>query len=255
MLMKSLKILQQNVWDGRIKDGLSRFIAEGDYDVVCLQEAVWADDDIGFLDLYIDSVDKIKKLGGFEYDARAPYYGIKLLDGHQIERGIAILSKVPIIKVEEDLVFGKYAVASSADNFKEVASNHSYPVLKVTLEDGPVILNYHGYWLTDPLGDETTVECMHRVANMLRNETLPVVMCGDLNVIAESPAMRELDFLTDLTAENHLKTTLRNVRFVKDVPCDHILINDKVTCREFTATDVPVSDHKGLVLQADFSML
>ena len=39
--MSSLKILQLNVWGGRIKDGLTRFISEGDFDVVCMQEAIW----------------------------------------------------------------------------------------------------------------------------------------------------------------------------------------------------------------------
>ena len=75
-------------------------------------------------------------------------------------------------------------------------------------------------------------------------QTGPVVMCGDLNVIAESPAMRTLDFLTDLTPQNNVKTTLQNLKFVKDVACDHILINDQVTAKNFTVHDNLVSDHK-----------
>lgn len=39
--MYSIKILQLNVWGGRIKDGLTNFIKEGNYDLICLQEAVW----------------------------------------------------------------------------------------------------------------------------------------------------------------------------------------------------------------------
>ena len=253
--MNNLKILQLNTWGGRIKDGLSRFVAEGDYDVVCLQEAVWAENDIGFLDLYIDTVDKIKETGGFKYDFRSAYHGIKLFDDNQFEMGIAILSKIPFKEAEEKLVLGEYEVASSADNFDRAINSHSYPAQKVVLENGLVVVNYHGYWQKDPIGNETTVECMRKVADMVRGESAPVVMCGDLNVVAEAPAMRELDFLTDLTAVNNIKTTLRNVRFVKDVPCDHILINNRVKCLDFEVTDAPVSDHKGLVLQADISVL
>ena len=76
-------------------------------------------------------------------------------------------------------------------------------------------------------------------------------MCGDLNVVSESPAMRELDFMQDLTAVNQLKTTLRNVRFVKDVACDHILITDELSCKSFNSIDAAISDHKALVAEVE----
>ena len=57
---------------------------------------------------------------------------------------------------------------------------------------------------------------------MISSDKNPVVLCGDLNVIPKAKAMRELDFLRDLTAIHNIPTTLRNIRFTKDVPCDHI---------------------------------
>ena len=56
-----MKILQINGWTGRIKDGLSRFVAEGGYDIVCMQEAIWSDNCNSYLELYVDTVDKIRK--------------------------------------------------------------------------------------------------------------------------------------------------------------------------------------------------
>lgn len=130
---------------------------------------------------------------------------------------------------------------------------HAYTAQKVKFQGGFTLVNYHGYYKTDPLGDETTVKCMSKVADLLRNEPGPVVMCGDLNVIAESPAMRELDFLRDLTVENNVKTTLRNIRFVKDVACDHILISGGIACHEFKVIDARISDHRALsaILELD----
>ncbi len=246
---KKLKILQINVWGGRIRDGLVRFIKDGDYDVVCMQEAIWSEKDTGFSDLFVDTVDKIKREALFPFDAKSKQYGIKLLDDEQIEYGIVILSKVPFLSVEEKVILGEYAVADSVVNFDSAINNHRYTAQKVMLENGLVIVNYHGYWQKDPLGNETTVECMERVAEMMKNENAPVVMCGDLNVIAESPAMRKLDFLKDLTAENHVKTTLRNLRFVKDVPCDHILVSDGVVYENFEVIDAYASDHKALAVE------
>ena len=56
--MKKLKILQVNAWGGRIKDGLTNFIAKNNFDIVCMQEAVWSNHD-DFLTLFVDTIDKI----------------------------------------------------------------------------------------------------------------------------------------------------------------------------------------------------
>ena len=244
--MNELKILQINVWSGRIRDGLTRYISEGDYDVVCMQEAVWDEKQTGFLDLFIDTVDKIKTSANFEFDFRSKNYGIGLLGGGvQCERGNVILSKIPFKTTEEKVIFGDYDIATDIFNFRDAIDKHRYTAQKVV---GLVILNHHGYWLKDPLGDEVSVRCMRLVADMVRNESMPVVMCGDLNVIPESRAMRELDFLTDLTSVNDVKTTLMNVRFVKDVACDHILVSEGISYKNFRVMDTYASDHKALAV-------
>ncbi len=249
--MKKLKILQLNVWGGRIKDGLTRCILEGDYDVVCMQEAAWDANGAGFLDLFIDTVDKIKRQADFPFDFRSEHFGINMLgEDVKLKHGIAILSKIPFIETEEKIILGDEAkVATNISNYKDSIDNHRYTAQKVVLENGLVLVNYHGYYITDPLGNEMSRECMRSVAEMIKNESAPVVLCGDLNVISEAPAMRELDFLTDLTVENNIKTTLRNIRFVKDVPCDHILINDKVSFEKFEVLDLCASDHKALAVE------
>lgn len=247
--MKDLKILQINVWGGRIKDGLTRFITDGDYDVVCMQEAVWCENEKGndFLNLFIDTVDKIKRSAQFDFDFRSSCYGFTLLNGEaRCECGNVILSKIAFKDIEEKIVCGDYNVANDLLNFKKAVSDHRYTAQKVILENGLTILNYHGYWLVDPLGNSESTKCMKSVADMIKHETSPIVMCGDLNVVSDAPCMRELDFLADLTKLNDIKTTLRNVRFVKDVACDHVLINDSVVCKKFEVIDAPVSDHRAL---------
>ena len=39
-----MKILQLNVWTGRLKGALERFVRENDADILCMQEAVWSED-------------------------------------------------------------------------------------------------------------------------------------------------------------------------------------------------------------------
>lgn len=246
MYMNKIKILQINVWGGRIKDGLTNFIAKNNYDIVCMQEAVWGDRD-DFLTLFIDTVDKIKNTAGFKYDYRSSNFGITLLDGNaRCEQGNVILSKIPFEKTEELTVFGEYNLAHSPSTYQSITSNHRYTAQKVTLKDGFIILNYHGYWLIDPLGDDISVACMKTIADSIKNESLPIVMCGDLNVISEATCMRELDFLKDLTKLNNVNTTLRNIRFKKDVACDHILVSHDIKYEKFEVINEPISDHKAL---------
>ena len=234
-----MNILQFNVWTGRIKGAPERFLKSHHFDVICMQEAVWSDDCGDVLSHFATTVEQIKAAAGLEHDLRTPTYYFDAFGG-RIEQGNVIISRYPIIESNVEHLLGSYK------SINEVYENngHDYPVQKVLLDNGIIVVNYHGYWQKDPLGNQTTVECMKKVADMIRDENRPVVMCGDLNIIAESPAMRELDFLRDLTAENNIKQTLQNIKFVRDVACDHILINQKLAANNFHVYDDILSDHK-----------
>lgn len=226
-----------------MKGALTRFLRENEYDIICLQEAVWSDND-DFLGYFVDTVEDLKAASGLEYDARVSNWGIELLGGKAtMEQGNVILSRYPIESVETTLTHGKYNPKSAFSNKNGADENQAWYALKVKLENGLTVLTYHGYWQRDPLGNEETVRCMKIVADMLRSEDGPVLMCGDLNVIAEAPAMRELDFLTDLTAETGTKQTLMNLKFVKDVACDHVLVSDDIKWSNFEVRKELVSDH------------
>ena len=246
-----MKVLQLNVWNGRLKGALTRYLSEHDYDIICLQEAVWSEAD-DFLGHFVDTLENLKEASGLEYDARVSNWGIDMLGGEAtMEQGIAILSRYPIEKVEKKLVHGKYSPKMAFDNKNGADPNQGYYALKVKLENGLTVLTYHGYWLSNPIGDEETVRCMREVADMLRDESGPVLMCGDLNVIYDSSAMRELDFLTDLTHETDTKQTLMNLKFVKDVACDHVLISEGVRWSNFEVHKELISDHAAVSVEIE----
>ena len=120
------------------------------------------------------------------------------------------------------------------------------------LKNGANIVNHHGYWLANPLGNKTTVSVMKKVAKIVRELDGPVIMCGDLNVVYESPAMRELDFLRDLTHEYKLKSTLVGLKFDGEVACDHILVSKDIKVKNFRREEKIISDHYGLVAEVEF---
>lgn len=241
-----MNILQLNTWTGRMKGAIPRFLSERKFDIICLQEAVWSDDCRGVLESFCTSVEQIKETSGLSYDHRVATYYIDAFGG-RIEQGNVILSRYPIVDSEVIHLLGNYARINDVFNDNGL----DYQAQKIILENGLVVVNYHGYWQKDPIGNGTTVKCMRKVADLIRHEQRPVVMCGDLNVVYESPAMRELDFLHDLTAENHIKQTLQNIKFVRDVACDHILINDKISAKNFQVHDDILSDHKAVSAEID----
>ena len=220
-----------------MKGALTRFLRENQFDVICMQEAVWSDQLGVQLKYFVNDVSELREASGLEYEFKTSNWGIDVNDG-RIEQGNVILSRFPFIEQDAKIVHGNYYDVDLFDT-----NDHAYYAQRIVLPDNTVVINYHGYWKPDPLGDEETVRCMKAVADMIRDERRPVIMCGDLNVIAESPAMRELDFLHDLTAENHVKTTLANIKFIKDVACDHILINEKLTAQNFTVHQAIITDH------------
>jgi endonuclease/exonuclease/phosphatase (EEP) superfamily protein YafD len=110
------------------------------------------------------------------------------------------------------------------------------------------IANHHGHHEYDPDGNDESVAAMGRVADALRDVSGPLVLCGDLNVVPESRAMRVFDgWLDDVVAHSGAKTTLSGINVDRDVVCDHILVNDRVAVKDFKVDTVIVSDHYPLV--------
>lgn len=242
-----MKILQLNVWDGRIKGALAEFFTNAEFDVICLQEAVWSEKDEGLRGLFV-TVDEIKELTGLKYEMRSSNWGMRIFSGDNVmEQGNVILSREEIVDERTELVHGEYKMIESGRDFYE----HGLTLQIAKLASGVSIVNHHGYWQPDPLGNETTVEVMRKVAGCLRDIEGPLVMCGDLNITHASPAMRELDFLQDLTDEYGVDNTLCGLKFNGKVACDHILVNKEVEVRKFEVLDQLVSDHKGLMVEIE----
>ena len=240
-----MKILQLNVWTGRINGALLNFFRNNQFDVVCMQEAVWGGRQAE-LENFFATVDQIKEASGLRNEIRSSNWGMKIFSRDNImEQGNVILSKGRIVGQRNEVVHNEYGVIESIKDFYE----HVYTLQMARLENGITIVNHHGYWKPTPMGDDTTVKVMRKVAELVKTIDGPVVMCGDLNIVHEAPAMRELDFLRDLTHEYNIDNTLSGLKFGGKVACDHILVNEAVDVRDFRVLDDIVSDHKGLVIE------
>ena len=89
-----MKILQLNVWTGRIKGALLDFLRNNDFDVICIQEAVWSNGKQKELENFFATVDQIKETSGLKHESRSSNWSMRIFSEDNImEQGNVILSK------------------------------------------------------------------------------------------------------------------------------------------------------------------
>ncbi len=241
-----MRILQLNVWDGRVKGALINYLSENQFDAICMQEAVWLEeDDGGAHSGFFAMLSDIQAASGLKYSSCSPNWSIKSFLGYTLYQGNVILSREKIVDEKKTVVFDGATEIKTKQDFYD----HCYTAQMVKLESGLNIANYHGYWQNQPLGNEDTVKAMKNAVSLVKAADGPLVMCGDLNIVHEAPAMRELDFLRDLTEEYHVDNTLAGLKYGGKVACDHILVSKDITVSSFEVVDKIISDHKGLILE------
>lgn len=241
-----MKILQLNVWMGKVEGKLQRFLEQNDFDVICLQEVMASENCTTHVSRLCFDLSRIQRASGLEHVYFAPTWSSDIATG-SFECGNAILSRIPFIDTKTTFVHGEFCQHVVLGALPKNQVN----VQVAKLENGVTIANHHGYWHNDPIGTEQTVAAFTKLATVIRDVSGPLVLCGDFNVIHESPAMRPLDFLRDLTAEQHVRTTLSGLKYDGEVACDHIMVNDEITVQSFAVLPDVVSDHLALCAEVE----
>lgn len=241
-----MKILQLNVWMGKIEGGLRRFLENNRFDVICMQEVFASQSREAHLSRLCFDLSQIIKATGMEYHFYSPNWGGEIAGG-DLMWGNLILSRIPFSETHSEFINGEYRTDTVLG--KTIGNNLNIQIVK--LENGLTVVNHHGFWRPQPMGDEESVKAFEKVAGIVRQLNGPVVMCGDLNVVHEAPAMRALDFLRDLTHENGVKNTLSGLKYDGEVPCDHILVSSDIEVKDFVVYPDLISDHLALSAEVE----
>lgn len=249
-----MKLVQLNIWQGKVGPPIARFLKQEDPDIVCMQEV---NDIKGTTDGAFSTLGEIKEQAGFDYADMAATYTFKYMNRMCIY-GNAILSKHPIS--QDQVVF---ATGTYKENFDAVDDDYNIrnlQVCTVSLPGGKKLrlANHHGYHLFDPLGDAASIKAMQKVADTLAGLEGPLIFCGDLNVTPDSRALKPLRNLPlrNLTTEYKVKHTLSPVHYVaagENVACDYIFVSEGVRVRHFAVSEALVSDHKPLIIEFELA--
>lgn len=247
-----MKLVQVNVWCGRVRNSTLEFLTEQCADIICTQEIIHSEQELpGLFDAYNIHRD-ISEMYPFCYFSPTfdyAHYGAKTLFGN------AIYSKYPIIDQKTTYVHGEYAAHRSVDSDSGTNVRNLQIVVIDTPQGELTVANHHGYHTLNHLGDDVSVDTMRKVlAELLLDTTLPLVFAGDLNASYESDAIKVFEDspLRNLTEENNIKTTLSQLSRVPiDVSCDYIFVSKSVQVNKFSVSEKIISDHKALVLEFD----
>lgn len=239
------KLIQLNMWGGRLEGVLRDFFSKQSPDILCLQEAVsYQKGDAGFM----LPVERIQEICSLPYMVFGPVFSFNLMQA-TASFGNCILSKYPIQKSE--ILFTNLEHKENFD-FNEHDGNvrnfvhASIEIAGKTYE----LVTHHGYHIPDHKnGTKETIEQMRQLAEYVKQLEGPTILTGDFNLAPSSESLKELNnILTNLPVSHKLKTTRTPLTHKTEV-CDYIFINDGIGVHKFSTSDEMISDHKALILE------
>lgn len=240
-----MKILQLNIWGGRLGLQIIELINKEKPDIVCFQEVIDIKGGGGF---FFTELEKIKLDTGFEYCDFAPSFGFNVMK-RKAQFGLAILSTLPFMKTANIATGLDYE-----DDFDVIDTDYNIRTLQhVEVEcSGQTlhILNHHGHHVPGHKdgNDETLRQCK-LIVDYMEDLDGQIVLCGDFNLNSDSESLGYIDKkFTNHTKEKEVITTRTNLTH-KTEACDYIFTNQKIEVKTFNVLDDVVSDHKALVVE------
>ncbi len=246
---------------------LSEFLSKQNLSILCLQEVSEKIDSSVNPD-YIskDSIDEATK--SLKYSFFGPTWIIK--DFHKknfhqkasfgfdfggfIKSGNYIRSSYRFIKRSNVFVEGKSQFKVIDWSTWPEKQSKAIQVVDLELPNSKRlrVLNYHGIWTKEKIGNERTVKACKRILDLAKESDYPTIIVGDFNLFPDSLSMKVFynDFIslvdrynisTTRPQTNELSNLKRNV-------VDYILVSKVIKVTSFEVLNSDVSDHLPLVL-------
>lgn len=248
-----MKLLQLNIWNGRLLKAALNLIEKEQPDIITLQEVYSSEIRTRTHD-FLASFERIRDVFPSYQSYFSPRLDFPVFD-KKVQYGNALLSKFPLSNAETIVVRGEFHSYQKAEDYaanegQKECFNLQRVQVKIEGSKSCCLINYHGYWEPNEFGTDATIPVMEKVAEIIKASSKPLILSGDLNVVAESPAMKPVHaLLRDLTAEYEFQSSMTQFAKLPNVAPDHICVSDGIEVEKFAVLDDVVSDHKALVLE------
>ena len=238
------------------------FIKNENTNICTFQEAMNAVDESCF-DIF-KSKNDIVKLEEYKYNEFAPLFiadgitknNVVVRDfGGKAEQGSLIVSKYKIKEHYNQFYYNDYKHEYDATHFREKDWCRSIQNAILEIDGKEIqIINVHGIWNKDKIGDERTINQSKFILSKIRKD-VPVIVVGDFNLLPNTESIKILNNeLINLIDGYGIKSTRPNFDDGLDsgnIICDYIFVNDKVKVNDFKVINTDISDHLPLLLDFD----
>lgn len=235
-------------------------VKEENADICTFQETMNKKEDSCFPKY--QSKNELEKIDNYPYHEFAPLFVAKGVTkngkitrdfGGKAEQGNFLLSKYPMKEHKNEFYYNEYRYEYDATEFREKDWCRSIQNAIIDKNGKEIqIINVHGIWNKDKVGDERTKEQSDFILSRIR-EDIPCIVVGDFNLLPESESIQMLNKkMHNLIEEYHIQTTRPTFDDGLDkgnVVCDYIFVNDKVTVKNFQVLEKDVSDHLPMILE------
>lgn len=162
------------------------------------------------------------------------------------------MSNYPMIESRNIFYHKEYSAYIETSNFRKGDHGRAFEEIILEVNDKHLqVINVHGIWTEDKLGDERTINQINKILSVVRWD-IPSIVVGDFNLL---PNSKSIDIISEkminLIAQYNIKTT-RPIFYdgldKGNLVCDYIFVNDKVKVNDFKFFNCEISDHFPLVL-------
>ncbi|OGG41391.1 hypothetical protein A2837_02655 [Candidatus Kaiserbacteria bacterium RIFCSPHIGHO2_01_FULL_46_22] len=242
-----MKILQLNIWGGKLDKQLVNLLVREQADIVCMQEVVAVGGGSSF---FFEDLEELQKHTGYDYAYHTASHNFKYMK-REAKWGNAIISRLPFLETHNVYTYKEATV--DFDYLEETDYNLGRALQHVAVDtkDGLLhILNHHGYHIgSHKNGDDETLRQCGLIADYVRKLEGQVVLCGDFNLVPDSPSIELInEILVNHVKEKGVLTT-RTPLTHKTEACDYIFTNPDIEVKNFQVLDDIASDHKALTIE------
>lgn len=238
-----MKVLQLNIWGGRLMNQIIDLIKNENPDIVCLQEVYnVTGEDIAVVGAVQDI---LNALPGYTYYF-SPVYTMQLMH-RKAGFGNCILSKVPIEKSETYFTNGEHVDDFDFDEHDYNNRNFQHVIVAYEGKDLHII-NHHGYHIEGHKnGDNESLRQCKQIADFITSLNGKIIATGDFNLAPHSESLEQINkVLTNQCIDHNIATTRTHLTHKTEV-CDYIFTSKDIEIRDFKVLDDVASDHCALV--------
>lgn len=244
-----MKLLQINIWQGRLLKNFVKLVKELDPDIITFQELCSSGD----IDSeFFNNLEVINEEFDYPYQIFSPTHSFPLMK-YNISFGNAIISKTPFTRTHT--VFTNLEFKENFDFKLDDYNIRNFVHAELTVNSQKLnVITHHGHHISGSKdGNEETKRQMQIIKDYIDELDGGIILTGDFNLSAKSESLEILNNkLTNLCIKNNIDNTRNEFASSAIQVCDYIFTNAEINVENFKVVDKVVSDHQALLL--DFNL-